>query len=609
MNGKHTSEAKRILWFAPTAGLWASAELENDLANAWARAGHEITVIRCRGVLKSYCPVMTAEGIAPNATQRAKKVACTECRFNSALLDNPLNAEYSTLWLDEFVTDEMQKSGAETLATVTKENWRDLALHGIPIGRYSSYSTLLHHKVPSPAVSDLAWIEYMSDLFNALLVSQAMPAIFREVDPELVVVYNPLYPINRAFTEFARARNISLLSITAGGFTPDRYSTIALYPRIYSGQTARDSTSISQGLEEVMSLTELAEVTRHVGHQIQGNDPWVYTSSPTDLTTGDIRRRLGLRSDAPVVVVLVGSPDETRSSELVDAERARTDSGISDVLEFIEQALLVARTLPHVDFVIRLHPRLAANKRENFDSPDLIDINRVLEESPPNAHINSPGDGIGLYDTARIASLGLNHASTSGLEFLLLGIPVVHYDPPRLNAYPPEFGRTVQRFDTEALADAISASISEGWSIQHSVRAYRWLATNLLRALIHRNSLDNGMTETLDSMPSPTETPRKSRVRELIPRLVREKISRIQARRARALEFKRKQEICSPEEQWRIEACDRLSALPDSEIWEPLIIQRGIPLTQDAEITHIHLEVKQLIDQLGGLEITNFQRE
>jgi len=604
MDTELTHEAKRILWFAPTAGLWSSAELENDLANAWAEAGHQITVIRCRGVLKTFCPVMTAEGIAPNATVKAKEVACTECRFNSALLDRPQYAAYSTLWLDDFVTKEMQISATETLTSVSTENWHELALEGIPIGRYSSYSTLLHHKVPSPSASDLAWQEYQSDLFNALLVLQAMPEIFREVDPELVVVYNPLYPINRVFTECAGLSNIPLVSVTAGGFIPDRYSTIALYPKIYSGQTARDSISIGRGLDQPLSREEISAVSRHVLHQIQGNDPWVYTSSPTALSTVEIRNHLGLRLDSPVVVVLVGSPDETRSSELVDAERTRTESELSNVLEFIDQALSAARALPTVDFVIRLHPRLAANKRENRDSPDLIEINRVLEECPPNAHVNNPGDGIGLYDTARVASVGLNHASTSGLEFLLLGIPVVHYDPPRLNAYPPELGRQVQRFDTKEMTDSLSASMAEGWSIEHSRRAYRWLATNLLRALIHRNSLEVSQVEKAEPHNASQGTPRRSRAREVIPRFVREKISRRQARAARASLFKRNRDAGTTNAPWRTEAHERLIELGRAEIWEPRVIQRGAPLTPDTEIALLQIEIKRIIDQLGGLEIT-----
>lgn len=595
--------SKRILWFSPTAGLWPSAELENDLANSWVEAGHRITVVRCRGVLNSYCPVMTAEGISPIATPKAKEVACVECRFNAALLDSDEMAKYSTLWLDDFVTNEISRVSSDALKSVSKENWRDLQIKGIPIGRYSSYSTLLHHKVPTPTVNDLAWSEYRSDLYNSLIVLHSMPQILETVCPELVVVYNPLYPINRAFMESARIQGIPMVSVTAGGFIPDRYSSIALYPRVSSGQTSRESITIQRSINEPLSALEISASTRQVSHQIFGNDPWVYTSAPTYLSCAQIRNRLGLRADSRVVVVLVGSPDETRSSEIVDAEFMRAESEVSNVLEFISQALSAARLMPHVDFVIRLHPRLAANKREKLDSPDLIDILSLLETCPSNAHINQAGDGIGLYDAARIARVGLNHASTSGLEFLLLGIPVVHYDPPRLNAYPPEFGRATQRFQAEELVEALSASIAGGWSIEYSLLAYRWLASTLLRALIHRNSLHVVDSENTALEESNHHGRKWSRLRELIPRFIREKVSRHQARAKREstlLTYRRERDS---NQEWKLEAAARLTELVDADIWEPLIFQRGTPLDTGDELEKIQTEVLMLISQIGGLEI------
>ena len=603
MNGKHTSEAKRILWFAPTAGLWASAELENDLANAWARAGHEITVIRCRGVLKSYCPVMTAEGLAANAPVKAKEVACRECRFNASILDSPEYSRYSTVWLDDFVTTEISRSAKQLVESVTKDNWMELQSGVIPVGRYASYLTLLHHKVPTPAAHDAAWQEYTSDLYNSLITMAALPAIFDRIAPDLVSVYNPLYPTNRMFIETALARGLPLVSVTAGGYIPDRYSTIALYPAVHSSQTARDSRAIAAGMDQPLSKVEITAVTRHAGQQMLGNDPWVYTSAPVAQSTGEIRQRLGLRPAAPVVVALVGSPDETRSSALVDAEYDRTAAPLSDVVEFIAQTLQAARSLPDVDFVIRLHPRLSANKREKLDSPDLVALFEALEDCPPNAHVNKAGDGIGLYDTARIASVGLNHASTSGLEFLLLGIPVVHYDPARLNAYPPEFGHRVERLQNNDLVSSLSGAIGEGWSLDNSRRAYRWLGTTLIRSLIHRKKLEPSSPQQ-DSQESFSSAPSQGfQPRELIPRSLREKFSRHQARSARQRDFTEHRERQASGARWEEEAARRLAQLAEGDVWEPLVIPRGESLSADSELHMIQAHVQLFIERLGGLEI------
>lgn len=599
---------KRILWFAPEAGLWPSAKLENDLANAWSAAGVAITVIRCRGVLDSYCPVMTAEGISPESLVRKKKVACKECTFNRSILDKPNSSAYEVLWLDDFISSDIRQSANQVRESVTKDNWSDLYRNDIPIGRYSSYLTLLHHKVPDPTAHEKAWLEYQSDLYNSVMVLDALPEIFDVVRPELSVVYNPLYPTHRVFAEVSAGLGIPMVNVTAGGFIPDRYSSIALYPKIHSSQTSRDSVNIQRGMKTPLSELEIAAVTRQISHQILGRDPWVYSSPPSVMSSVEIRTRLGLRPQSPAVVVLVGSPDETRSSELVGAEYARTSSQLSDVLEFVEQSLKAAHSMPDVDFVIRLHPRMLANKRERLDSPDLAEIFRVLESAPANVHINQSGDGIGLYDTARIAGVGLNHASTSGLEFLVLGIPVVHYDPSRLNAYPSDFGSEVQRLDTSELVEKINEALSDGWSSTHSLHAYRWLATTLLRALIHRNSIDVETTELGSpelNQSAPEQPHRPHSLRGLIPESLREAIARHQARMSRSREFQvpRVTNQLNADVAWKSEAQDRLREMNFGEIWEPLIYQRGEPLAPDAEARKIQLAVRNFIEQIGGLEI------
>jgi len=598
---------KKILWFSPYAGLWPSAELENDLANSWASAGYEITMVRCGGVMDKYCPVMTAEGLTPNASPEKKKAACRECRFNSSILDSPEHSKYATLWIDDFVTPVMKTRAKSTSNLVTHDNWNDFHRDEIPIGRYSSYLTLLHHKLPSPTASGLAWKEYQAELFNSLIALQALPSIFDEVEPDIVAVYNPLYPVNRIFVELAHAREIPMVSVSAGGYVPDRYSTIALYPKVFSSQTSRDSFNITAGMNIPLSALEVSSVTRQVSHQMLGTDPWVYTSLPSEISVLEIRDNLNLRPTAPVVVVLVGSPDETRSSEIVGAEYQRTEGELSDVFEFIEQSLLAARSMPDVDFVIRLHPRLSANKREKFNSPDLIAIHKLMDNCPPNAHLNQTGDGIGLHDTARIASVGLNHASTAGLEFLCLGIPVVHYDPPRINAYPPNFGYQVSRKNQTELLNSITDAIAGGWSIENSRKAYRWLATTLIRSLIHRSRLElktatgtEGVGEV--AVVSKVSSPK---LRSLIPRSIRERVSRKMARRQRREQFLRQRSEGLYEDWWGPEAEARLANLDTGDLWEPHVIQRGESLDANSELQLIHRDVMMLVNHMGGLEILN----
>ena len=56
-----------------------------------------------------------------------------------------------------------------------------------------------------------------------------------------------------------------------------------------------------------------------------------------------------------------------------------------------------------------------------------------------NIWINTPDQKISLHDIIQITDLALNQTSTTGLECLYNGVPVLGTDPQVLFAYPPEF--------------------------------------------------------------------------------------------------------------------------------------------------------------------------
>lgn len=222
------SDNDRYLWLGLEAGLWPSYVLEHRLANALADAGRQVTMIECQGALKAQCPVMTANHIPVNASMKSRGPICSDCRHNASLVQ--ARSRYSSLDLDAYITDEIRSDVTEIMAEVTVANWGDLVVDGIPVGRYATYLTMLHHKLPDVASSDEAWAEYLADLRNSLLVLKALPALFAANEPTHAVVYNPLYPTHRVFVEFARARGIRIVSVSAGSYLPARYETAFVFP-------------------------------------------------------------------------------------------------------------------------------------------------------------------------------------------------------------------------------------------------------------------------------------------------------------------------------------------------------------------------------------------
>jgi hypothetical protein len=557
----------RVAWFAPNAGNWVTFRLEHRVCNAMADLGHDVTMIQCDSVLDEYCQVMLPAGLLPDSPRSAKRAVCRDCQFNANL--GRATSRYATAWLSSYLDDRDRAWVDEALTEVDQGNWSDVHWDGLPIGRYAAYTTLLHYKERSVTDSAASWTEYLADLRGCLLTLRAMPRIAESIDPTHAATYNALYPANRVFCEWLVARGAVLLNVGGGPTVPRRYASASVYDDFTSSQTMTRSPSFAESWTVPVSDIEVAHVADHIAHLMSAADPWVYSAAASRRPAADIRGQLGLALDRPVVVVLIGSLDESRAVEVVGAELT-PPGGYSDVLEFLRMAVVTAREAPELDFVFRLHPRMAPNRREGLASPDLATVVELLADLPTNAVLNRPEDGLSLYDVLQIADAGMNHTSTSGLEFLAFGVPLAHYDPARAHFYPAAMADVAAREDSAGLTAATRAAAARGFSLDSAIRAYRVLAALQMRSVVHLDPLlplpDRSVAV---AAPVPVQ-PR--RIGALMPGSVKEPLARWLARRARRADL----DGSRLAEDSLVELDQRIPRqAPDSDVWVPLMVPRG----------------------------------
>lgn len=607
----NTADA-RVLIFAPSAGLWPSYRMQLSLAQAWESLGASVTIVGCDGSLHSLCPVMIASHVHARSSRRERQSYCTECIGVRNVASQESPARFVTI--DSVLDQDLRVKVESIMKSLTRDTWQHLELEGIPFGRYATYLTMLTHKTQDVAQTDDSWEDYRADLENSLLTYLACRALVSRTKPTHALVYDRLYPANRAFIVGMRQHGILVAGVTASGFVPRRYSTAVFHPFPHSSQTAVDSTRIASSLDLPLSAEEAKDVEAHLERLVVGNDPWVYTAPASQRSPAEIREQMGLRPDVPVATVLVGSPDETRSSLLVDAEYDRSSGrGFSSIPEFIRTCLAAAKQSPDVDVVIRLHPRLAANRRERVTSPDLAEIQSILRECPKNVVVNAPGDGVGLHDVMKVSSLGVNHASTTGLEFLAVGIPVVHVNPERLNAYPPSLGDIVERGDDQGLARRLRELSTIDSGLVSPIPAWRWLATTLLRVPVHFTAIgQSAPSKRQDDEPLSGHTG-QWKLRRVLPKSVRKQAARLMAQRSlkgevrEAVQALRNEELAWAEESWSrfVEACSmsREASVSDEathDVWEPVVTLRGDTARGvEEETVAVRSGVRRLLTRLG----------
>lgn len=572
-NSETPIEKGTVLWFSPYAALWDSSKLELKVATSMSDAGYKVTRVSCNGILDSLCPAMSSEGLSVNSSKRLKESICHDCRANSIAINNSL--EFSRLVnLDENISKETLQSIANLIGTVDKKNYEQFVVDDLLVGKYSTYLSLLHHKTESVTDTDESWMEYLNDLKNVLISLSAIKRICKFDLPEYLLVYNPLYPSNRIVTEYLSNLGVKLISVSAGGLLPDRFDALNIYPTISSSQTIALSESISRGVSIPLTEVEETRLDRHLYELTQGQDPWVYSSLGTGLNATQVKDLLGMRRESTVVTVLLSSPDESRASVAVQAEYLdNLGLDLSKPGEFLESVIEAAKELPDFDFIVRVHPRMLPNKREQVVSTDLAALLAILETRSPNVYPNIPEQNLSIYEVMEITDVVLNHTSSAGLEFLGHGIPVVHYDPDRLGIYPHSFGLNVNR--GEPISPMIQKAAQAGKSKLNIDAARGWWATVLMRASVDLSSPSSNPVLKKSKIASNSETSihLKSLMKTIIPKQMIEKGARAIQRRRRLSSVAYIE--LSPTQ--KNEIVNRIETLKYDEVWEPKIIIRGEP--------------------------------
>jgi hypothetical protein len=213
-------------------------------------------------------------------------------------------------------------------------------------------------------------------------------------------------------------------------------------------------------------------VVSHFEELSRGRSVFAY-SSPVTSEKANIRERWNIPPESNIVLVALSSYDERFAAEYVGILQPSKDAIYSNQIAWVKDILEFAESKKEVFFVIRLHPREFPNKRDSRRSMHAEKLLEVLSHVPPNVRVNTPDDGISLYELAKDINLLLTAWSSVAKEFLLLGIPVVVFTSD-MQWFPPEFASVAR--NRNQYFDLINQAMSEGWSLEKSRLMFRWIA-------------------------------------------------------------------------------------------------------------------------------------
>lgn len=408
---------------------------------AWKLRDEGVEVIRfgCDGILKTCTSINSTGKIGLSGSEKericqrcrtAQQAVTAESSFEVNAKDGSAD-ENAVRFLDEL--KERLASGSR-IADVL-----DMTYAGLPLCRIAFFDYSIVTKLAPGSVLEASSADrFVAGVTDLVMLLHAFERFRKQHEATHIVYVNGNYTQNTLARHVFGEKGVICLSVEPQltsqhvlnhvMLAPDRLS---LHPE---GLLQFDAVNLSIDKSRSADTQNLLD---NFGARIRGADFNAYTSLDGQaIATEEVERfEKFLETHKRITSFFLSSEDELTPHIIAH--------GISEVanpnplgpyrtqLEFTTYLLKEAASHPEVGFVIRLHPRMAANKRDLFESEEHLRYKSLL------AGISVPENVLVLYGDSKVSSyfvisesdLVVISWSTIGLEALLLGAPVISAFP------------------------------------------------------------------------------------------------------------------------------------------------------------------------------------
>ena len=459
----------KILFFSPHSYFIGHALPEKVVANALLGNNNEIISVGCNGLYSTYCLCMSAYKYTID--NKIKNSICNECKFNrNKLNDN----KFINISIDDYIDQSDIQFVNDEILKLNQNTFIDYEWDSIDVARYALYEFLLNRKLNSIVFEVDEWQEYKIHFKNSLLTAIAGNKILSYFKPDRLTTYNSNYSVNHIMCALADIYNIPHYSLHAGGHIKFRLEEMTIYKGYLAGYSWNTHKIWHEYLKHPIGKKSILYVNSHIDTLLKAKSPWVYSIISKKLSENDLRNYFGILPHQKVLIATMSSEDERFAAEIVGNIPIMQIPIFKTNLEWVNYLIDLVKSDNSLFLIIRVHPREFPNKRENVLSKQTNVLKNTFINLPNNIKINYPKDNISLHDLIKITDVCLNSTSTSGVEFLIFGIPVVIYDKNQLFSYGTELNIISNNIDS--YKHNILQAIKNGKSLNNVINTYRWLS-------------------------------------------------------------------------------------------------------------------------------------
>lgn len=468
----------KVVVFAPHAATWVHAFPEAVVAEALARAGHEILYVTCDRILGDYCVAMMAAGVPFEASGEERRAVCDACQARARLLREQF--AFGGQDLGSWLRPGDEDAVSAVVDAASRSDPAASVVDGVPVGRFALYQLLIRRKRMDLVFSDNEWAEFKVQLASTTRAALALARVFAAERPDRVLLYNGLYSVNLACRYLADRVGVPTYFLHAGGNLARRRQTLMVgrdhtfrfYPALVKRWPRYRDRPIPPELASAIG--------DHFVELFTGRSGFVYSSAKSPRPM-NLRERFGIPERARILVATLSSYDEQFAAESVGARVQERAPVFPTQADWIRATADFVGSRRDLFLLVRVHPREFPNRRDAVRSQHADLLRNVLSSLPQNMRVNWPDDGISLYELADYADVFLNSWSSAGKEMSLLGCPVVTYAAETL-FYPPDLNYAAS--SREHYFELIEHALADGWRAERITAVFRWLAVEYGYALL-----------------------------------------------------------------------------------------------------------------------------
>lgn len=417
-----------VLLVEPYNLIFKHQELVNSFCFALETHDLEVSRLSCRGIIKNNCMAHQYLGITESENEEVKQNICNSC-LSAGQVRN-LIFPFTEYFLEDYLTST-NLTEIDTVMT-QYERQRDFAtrIDNVPVGRFSLYETTLRFKLLDPKLTFGNQIElfYRTTLKNCLYFYFGVSNILEVMPFDFVLVYNPLYSVSQTLLDVTKNKKRSFVALHASSNPNKAYSRVM----ISNGGLVTTDVLLKWNNQAEMAPKILVKLTtlNYLRNLKRSKQPWHYSRTETSLEKQHILEKLReISKQKRIVLVPLSSSDEVNAYDSIlassnDKESLKPyvnqESFVRDIVRFANENL-------HLHIVVRLHPRMFANRRDKLDSHEGQMLTKLLIElcsSSSNITIDNGAD-IAIFDLIKLSNVVVNFMSSVGLDAMLMGHPTI----------------------------------------------------------------------------------------------------------------------------------------------------------------------------------------